>query len=416
MNPLARTPLALAAALLWSPLGASAQASAPADERQLPLVLEADELRGRPDLDFVAEGKVLLQRGRLRLSTDRLEYDNVADRASARGNVRIETNDGNWFAGPELSLVLGRFEGWFTRPEYFFARTQAGGRAERIDFIDDQRAQLTRADYTSCTRDGAGMPAWLMSTERVKLDFEANEGIAEGAVLRLLGVPILAAPVLTFPLTDERKSGWLPPTFNLDSKSGLEVAVPWYWNIAPQRDATFTPIVYTRRGIGLLSEGRYLERAHQRRAALALAADDRVFGQRALRARSGSRAARPGPAARRLRWRHEGLRVSDDVYWKDFGRAPERVDAAAAAAGRRGRARRCAAGASTPRPTRACSTGRCCRTPDPQALIVAPYHRAPQIGWRGMRPALATRAGRRLRGRGQSLRADAARPRPDAAP
>ena len=59
MNPLARTPLALAAALLWSPLGASAQASAPADERQLPLVLEADELRGRPDPGYVDVAKLL---------------------------------------------------------------------------------------------------------------------------------------------------------------------------------------------------------------------------------------------------------------------------------------------------------------------------------------------------------------------
>ena len=70
--------------------------------------------------------------------------------------------------------------------------------------------------------------------DRVKLDLEANEGVAEGAVLRFYGVPILAAPVLSFPLTDARKSGWLPPSINLDSKSGLEVEVPYYWNIAPQ--------------------------------------------------------------------------------------------------------------------------------------------------------------------------------------
>ena len=110
MNLLA---LQLGLLLLVSPL---ARAQAPLDERQLPMTLEADEVRGRPDLDFVAEGKVLMQRGRLKLATDRLEYDNVADRAVARGNVRIDTADGNWFAGPELSLVLGTFEGWFTRP------------------------------------------------------------------------------------------------------------------------------------------------------------------------------------------------------------------------------------------------------------------------------------------------------------
>jgi LPS-assembly protein len=383
--PFDRHALALAAPLLLAPLIASAQAPrVSVDERQLPLRLEADELRGRPDLDFVAEGKVLLERGRLRLSTDRLEYDNVTDRASARGNVRIDTSDGSWFTGPELSLTLGRFEGWFSKPEYFFARTKAGGRAERIDFIDDQRALLTGADYTSCTRSGDGMPAWLMSTRRVKLDFEANEGIAEGAVLRFLGVPILAMPVLSFPLTDERKSGWLPPTFNLDSKSGFEVAVPWYWNIAPQRDATFMPIAYTRRGFGVLSEARYLEPRHGGELQWHWLPHDRVFG--------GSRSALQwkqqglafgSEATTAWRWHHEGLRVSDDAYWKDFGRPlrsfTPRLLPLAAAAEHDWRL----AGMDTTSYARV-QSWQVLQDADPLALITPPYHRAPQIGWRGL--------------------------------
>ena len=109
-------------------------------------------------------------------------------------------------------------------------------------------------------------------------DFETNEGIAEGAVLRFLGVPILAMPVLSFPLTDARKSGWLPPSVNLDNKSGLELAVPYYWNIAPQRDATLTPIAYTRRGAGLIAEGRYLEPRHGGELQWHELPNDRVFG------------------------------------------------------------------------------------------------------------------------------------------
>ena len=59
-------------------------------------------------------------------------------------------------------------------------------------------------------------------------------------MLRFYGVPILASPVLSFPLNDERKSGFLPPSFGLDSRSGFQAAIPYYWNIAPNRDATFT--------------------------------------------------------------------------------------------------------------------------------------------------------------------------------
>ena len=59
-------------------------------------------------------------------------------------------------------------------------------------------------------------------------------------MLRFYGVPILASPVLSFPLSDERKSGFLPPSFGIDSRSGFQAAIPYYWNIAPNRDATFT--------------------------------------------------------------------------------------------------------------------------------------------------------------------------------
>jgi LPS-assembly protein len=375
--------------LLLLPLGANSQGLR-SNERSLPLVLEADEVRGRPDLDFVAEGKVLLQRGRLKLATDRLDYDSVADRALARGNVRIETADGNWFAGPELSLTLGTFEGWFTKPEYFFSRTQAGGRAERIDFVDEQRAVLAGADYTSCSRDGSGTPAWLMSTSRVKLDFEANEGIAEGAVLRFMGVPILGAPVLSFPLTDERKSGWLPPTINLDSKSGLEVAVPWYWNIAPQRDATFTPTLYTRRGMGLLTEARWLEPRHGGEVQWHWLPSDNVFGdsrsavQWQLRSSTPKRIV-PGVTAPSAawRWRFDGLRVADDAYWKDFGRdirsfTPRLLPLL-------GEVQRqwYQPGIEHAAYARA-QYWQTLQDADPLALIAPPYHRAPQLGWRGV--------------------------------
>ena len=179
--------LALAAALLLSPAGVKAQSAAgPApprgpersQERNGPITLQADEVRGRPDLDFVASGQVQLQRGRLTIRTDQLSYDTTQDRVRAVGNVQILTTEGDRFSGPDLDLRLQRFEGVFLQPEYFFARTGAGGRATRIDFLDSQRAKLESATYTSCKVDGSGTPAWLLSMDRVKLDFEANEGIA----------------------------------------------------------------------------------------------------------------------------------------------------------------------------------------------------------------------------------------------
>ena len=283
--------------------------------RSLPIVLRAQTLSGRPDRDFVAEGNAEFRRAGMVIRADKLTYDQPDDLAIALGHVYI-SRDGNIYTGPELQLKVQRFEGFFVNPAYYFSRTGAGGSAKRLDFIDDQRSVATGATYTSCPNDTANGPVWWLATDRVSLDFARNEGIAEGAVLRFYGVPILAAPRLSFPLTDERKSGWLPPNITLDTKSGLQVSMPYYWNIAPSRDATFTPSLSTRRGPGLESEFRYLAPDHGGEVKLNLLPFDRVTDttRYALTAAHDSEFA--GGARAQLRV----LRVSDDDYWKDFPR------------------------------------------------------------------------------------------------
>ena len=287
--------------------------------RQLPIILLARELRGRPDLETVAEGDAELRRGGLVIRADRLSYDPADDLAQARGHVGV-TRDGNVFSGPELQLKVERFEGFFVNPTYYFGRVGAGGVADRLEFLGEQRAVATHATYSSCRPDdidGSGGPAWLLTTDRVKLDFDANEGVAEGAVLRFLGVPILAAPVLSFPLTDARKSGWLPPNINIDSKSGLQVSVPYYWNIAPNRDATLTPTFSSRRSLGLDSEFRYLEPRYSGRASLNLLPNDLIADRARFAVNLIHEADLPGDTLLQL----NALRVSDDEYWKDFPRS-----------------------------------------------------------------------------------------------
>lgn len=308
------------------PLRPSAPASAPTpappppsppprvDERQLPIVLQARELQARPDLDALAVGEAELRRGSLFIRADRLSYDVPEDLARAVGQVVVRRED-TVYRGPEMQMKLQRYEGFFLQPEFDLLRLKSGGRADRVDFIGSSRAVATRAAYTSCPREDMDSLPWVLQADRVRMDFDANEGVAEGGVLRFMDVPILALPVLSFPLSDDRKSGWLPPGLNIDSRSGLEVAVPYYWNIAPNRDATFTPRVMTRRGLALDSEFRYLAPALSGQLNLDWVPDDRV----ALRSRHA------------LSWRHQGTlegpglrysasldRVSDDAWWVDF--------------------------------------------------------------------------------------------------
>ena len=341
--------------------------------RRLPIRLDAQTVTSSPDLDAVAEGNAEFRRGGMKISADRLRYEQAEDLATAVGHVRI-SRDGNVYSGPELQLKVQRFEGFFLNPTYHFARTGAGGVAQRIDFLDEERAVATAATYTSCPADGSGGPAWLLTTDKVHLDFANNEGIAEGGVLRFYGVPILAAPRMSFPLTDERKSGWLPPSMGLDSKSGFQFSIPYYWNIAPNRDASFTPEISTRRGASLETEFRYLEPNYNGQARLNLMPNDRVTGTEryALAARHDS------DFGNDTLLKMRALRVSDDDYWKDF---PSDVSSSLTP-------RLLASDFQITRPFGDWATyarvqkWQVLQTVDPASRIEAPYERAPQIGAR----------------------------------
>ena len=361
-----------------------------ADSRR-PMILLADDVKVRPDLDAVAEGRVEFRRAGVLIKADRLRYDSASDTAQAKGQVFIG-RDGVRYRGTELQLQVQRFEGFFLQPEFQFDRVGAGGRADRIDFLDSERSRAYNAIYSSCPRDGGSEPDWLLRTDRVKLDFEANEGVAEGAVLQFLGVPILGLPVLSFPLTDDRKSGWLPPTVGLDSRSGFELGVPYYWNIAPNRDATFTPTVLTRRGLALDSEFRYLEPRHNGRLRLHLLPDDRTISN----TRFAWEVDNEGWLGRSTRYRAKVLRVSDDSYWKDFpqivpGTSPRLL-------GQDLQLQRELPTALGPLQAYArVQHWQVLQTGTGTDLIVAPYQRSPQLGLRlapvlpaGLRAALET--------------------------
>ena len=281
--------------------------------KQLPVIVQAQQLRGRPDLDAEAEGDVEFRRGDLLIQSDRITYDLADDLAVASGKVRVERN-GLKVSGEELQVHVQRFDGFVVKPAFEFQKLGAGGRADRIEFIDASRSQSFNAQYTSCPRDGSGDPDWVLLADRVTLDLDTNEGVAEGAVLRFLGVPILALPTLSFPLSDTRKSGWLPPSLNIDSRSGVELAVPYYWNIAPNRDATLVPRVLTRRGFGLDAEFRYLDPAYNG----TLAAELLPFDRAADRSRQAVHWVHDGELPRNLRYSADVVRVSDDGWWKDF--------------------------------------------------------------------------------------------------
>jgi len=300
------------------PLRGSRVLSAPSRPAAKPaVVISAGKLSAQVEQQADAQDDVELRYGELLLNADKLNYRVVDDFARAEGNVRIQ-HKGNVFTGPLLQLHVSRFEGEFLTPSFFLKSTGGAGKAQIVQFQDSQHFTATQGSYSSCPAVENEEPAWQITAKHLRLDMAANEGEAEGAVLRFLGVPLLAAPGLSFPLSSARKSGWLPPNIVLDNRSGLELSVPYYWNIAPQRDATLTPFVMTKRGVGVDGEFRYLEPGHAGRINVDLLPSDRVFGH----SRWSLKLNNDGQLGD-WRYRLKSERVSDDDYWKDLSRRVE---------------------------------------------------------------------------------------------
>lgn len=293
----------------------------------LPTFIFGNRIEGRPDLETVIEGDAVLRRGDMVIKADRLEHDQPTDLAKARGQVRIN-RAGNVYEGPLLELKLDTFTGFFNEPRYYFLKNDAHGEADRVDFLDDQRAVIHNASLTTCRRrPGPGwMPDWILRAATIHIDNEEDVGTAQGALLSFKGVPLLPIPYLSFPLSDKRKSGFMPPTLGLDNVNGAEVSVPYYWNIAPNRDATFTPTLMSKRGMSLGSEFRYLEAAYAGELRLDVMPSDQLRDSNRWGLAYAHRATLRNGLTERLTDGNMALnlnlnRVSDDNYWRDFTRS-----------------------------------------------------------------------------------------------
>ncbi|MDI9819369.1 MULTISPECIES: LPS-assembly protein LptD [unclassified Legionella] len=131
----------------------------------------------------------------------------------------------------------------------------AWGRASLIERFANKDYRLEKATYSNCAPQDK---AWQIEAERITLDDAKATGVARHAKLRIYDWPVLYAPYFSFPTSRERKSGFLMPVFGSSNIGGFDYAQPYYWNIAPNYDATITPHLYSRRGLMMEGQFRYL--------------------------------------------------------------------------------------------------------------------------------------------------------------
>lgn len=298
------------------PLKASSMLSPAAPQGQEmkgPTHLEADQLHGRQNVYFEAEGKVILRNLREQVEADWLHYDQPMDAAHARGNV-VFTQDRDRLEGSELKLKLTPRLGDMKDVVYTVHGKDGGlmrGVAEAVRFQGPERYQMENATYSTCP---ANEQDWVLKMDELNLDYISSLGSARQVRVEYMNMPILYSPWLDFSLDDKRKSGFLTPTYGATSERGLELIVPWYWNIAPNRDATITPRIMSRRGLQIGGEFRYLDPGYSGEATLELLPDDPV----------ANRTRYLGMLAHRQRFSPRwsgGLhyeRVSDNTYFADL--------------------------------------------------------------------------------------------------
>lgn len=193
---------------------------------------------------------------------------------------------------------------------------RATGRAGAMSRLEDGRFALDEATYSSCP---PGDESWFIRAREIRLDRENGIGTARGIVLRFKGVPLLAVPAFSFPIGPQRKTGFLAPSLARSDSTGFELSVPWYWNIRPSLDATFTPRLTTRRGAILQSEVRYLNDQGR----WTLEGDYLRDRQRGGEARSFARLAHDGRFEEGVTTRVEASTVSDKDYFDDLGNSLE---------------------------------------------------------------------------------------------
>lgn len=241
-------------------------------DKNCPQTAEAETITGSPDRVMYLYNDVELTQCETQVVADKATYHIVEDRIEASGQVRM-TRFGDLFTGDELNLKMDTGLGYMLEPEYHLASNNAQGQAPRIDFENEDRAKVINGTYSTC--EGPD-PDWYLKSGTMDIDRSVDTGTAHNATLYFEGLPILYAPIMPFPLSDARKSGFLAPSEGNSNRGGLQIETPYYINIAPNRDLTLFPTWINDRGVQLGADARYLGQSYYGETKVELLPHDRL--------------------------------------------------------------------------------------------------------------------------------------------
>lgn len=238
---------------LQCPLPKTVGIPLPADPNA-PTELTADSAELGDDGTSVLRGNVRLEQAGRAMQADEIRYDRETGRAIVKGNARFRTRSLSVKA-ESADVQIKEERGEFFNGEFAMTESHARGSADMISSDGKGSLSLDNAEYTTCSVQDE---FWTLRARRVELDNNTGWGKAWGTQLRIKDIPVLYAPYFWFPIDDRRQTGFLPPKFGDSENTGLDISAPYYFNLAPNYDATLVSRHMSERGFQLGGEFRYL--------------------------------------------------------------------------------------------------------------------------------------------------------------
>ncbi|WP_447832224.1 LPS assembly protein LptD [Aeromonas salmonicida] len=248
------------------------------DANAQPVEVDADRLEAKQGGTAVYQGDVKVRQGVRKFDSDYAELDQKSRDVIAIGNIYY--NDGQITVTSDKTLKsnLDTKNSELEEGKYQVHGSPVRGSADRVTMTNNnQNITLEGAQYTTCP---PGQEVWTLKAGSIDIDQTEVFGEAWNASLWLYDYPVFYFPYINFPIKDERKTGLLYPGYTQSSKNGMDITQPFYWNIAPNYDATITSRFMDRRGLMEQVEFRYMpDPAHAGSLYFENLADDKQYDE-----------------------------------------------------------------------------------------------------------------------------------------
>jgi LPS-assembly protein len=260
-------------------------------------------------------GNVQMHQGDREIRANEVQYS--PQNQSVKTDGHIDYNDPQLHVSGEGGGSYSSAAGADFKSAHFDLHQRAArGTATDMSVTPAGVVSLKGVTFTTCPVHDE---AWQIKADSIVLDTRSQVGTGRDAQIDFMGVPLVYLPWLSFPLGNERKSGFLFPTIGNTSSSGLQLSDPYYWNIAPNADFTFEPTVYSKRGADLGGDLRFLTQDQHGELQWNFLPDDTVFGGSRSRLQLNEVAELPDD----LRLTIDAQHVSDLLYFQNFSATPE---------------------------------------------------------------------------------------------